>query len=321
MQKKPATPSRKRPDRAEAPLVDLKEIPPDGDEWEAFARDFLVALGFAIDTPPNRGPDGGKDLIVSEHLKGKLSRYPLRWMVSCKHKIHSGKAVSENEESNILERLRSSGCDAFIGVYSTLPASGLAERLRGLRDNGTIRDYRVFDGRLIDNHLVRLGFSTLVLRYFPSSYKRLKPLHALTGKYCPLTCACCGRDMLEATAVVGYSGLVGFARERRKAAKPERIVDIYWACKGMCDRSMETYYHQRGLSVGWEDISDIAIPAWYLHWFFSMVNGIRDGSTEYEDDAYDKLKAFIIAMSQRVLREMTEEEKKRFIELMDMPML
>lgn len=315
----PVASSTKR--RGEPPLVDLREIPSDGDEWEAFSRDFLVALGFAIETPPNRGADGGKDLIVSESLRGKLSRYPLRWMVSCKHKAHSEKAVTEADEPNILERLKSVECDAFIGMYSTVTSSGLAERLRLLREKGDIRDYRIFDAKLIENHLVRLGFSTLVLRYFPLSYRRLKPLHAIAGEYRALNCAVCGRDMLEARAVVGYHGMIGFVRKPRKADQPEQVVDIYWACKGACDRSLDHVYQKRGLMVGWEDISDIAIPTFYLRWILGVANVLRAGTTEYGDRAYDKLKEFLIAMAQRVMREMTEEERQRFKVLLETPML
>jgi hypothetical protein len=57
-------------------LIDFSEIPDSGEEWESFSRDFLVELGYAVDSPPDRGADGGKDLLVVEQLKGTLNRYP-----------------------------------------------------------------------------------------------------------------------------------------------------------------------------------------------------------------------------------------------------
>ncbi len=40
------------------------------------------------------------------------------------------------------------------------------------------------------------------------------------------------------------------------------------------------------------------------------MNKIRDGSAFFSDEVYEKLKRFILAMAQRVLREMTVEEQK-----------
>ncbi len=166
-------------------VIDFTEIREGGDEWEAFTRDFLVTLGFAVEMPPGRGADAGRDLLVVEHLPGALNNYPFRWVVSCKHRAHGGRSVGESEEQNILERVQAVGADGFIGVYSTLPSSALVERLRALVDQSKIRDYKIFDARLIENHLVRLGYSRLLLRYFPEAYRRLKPLHAYGRVHSP----------------------------------------------------------------------------------------------------------------------------------------
>jgi hypothetical protein len=65
-------------------IVDFKEIPPanssDGyqDQFELFARDFLENLGFLIIEQPDRGQDGGKDLLISEKVnnpRGKPTRH------------------------------------------------------------------------------------------------------------------------------------------------------------------------------------------------------------------------------------------------------
>ena len=51
--------------------LDYKEIPeagsgPERDRFELFAREFLISEGFRIAEHPNRGADGGRDLIVEE---------------------------------------------------------------------------------------------------------------------------------------------------------------------------------------------------------------------------------------------------------------
>lgn len=95
----------------------------------------------------------------------------MRWLVSCKHFAHSGNSVKENDEQNILERVRSFSAEGFMGFYSTVPSSGLNTRLYQLRNEGQIKEYRIFDHKLIENYLITEGFSELMLRYFPESYK------------------------------------------------------------------------------------------------------------------------------------------------------
>jgi hypothetical protein len=47
-------------------MIDFKELGQSGEIWELFARDFFMELGFSVVSTPDRGPDGGKDLIISE---------------------------------------------------------------------------------------------------------------------------------------------------------------------------------------------------------------------------------------------------------------
>jgi len=178
-------------------LIDFTEIPPDGDLWEMFARDLLQGLGFFIEAQPNRGPDGGKDLLVTEQLGGLLNNYRWRWLVSCKHFAKSNRAVSEADELNIRERLESFAADGFIGFYSTVPSSGLYGRLESLKAKKRIKDFRVFDSKLIENYLIRIGFSGILMRYFPEGYKRVKPAHLITSEFIPLHCHSCQKELIE----------------------------------------------------------------------------------------------------------------------------
>jgi len=86
-------------------------------------------IGYTTVEGPSRGPDGGKDLIVSESRKGVGGETRIRWLVSCKHKAVSKKAVGVGDEPSILERVKSKRCQGFMGFYSTLPSSGLASRI------------------------------------------------------------------------------------------------------------------------------------------------------------------------------------------------
>jgi len=238
--------------------------------------------------------------------------------VSCKHFAHSGKAVGESDEPSIQERMSQFKADGFLGFYSTVPSSALNNRLRALKENGAIRDFRFFDSRLIENHLVRIGFSRVIMRYLPDSYRRMKPLHLIGSEYVSLECDHCHKDLLESIHDQQYDGLVGVIARVDEAGK-ETICDIYFAHKGKCDSTIEERLKKRhGAVAKWEDLSDLAIPFTFLNWVLVVTDEIRDGRAVYLEPAYEKNKRLIIALSQRVLREMTESERRRAFENHDL---
>ncbi len=305
-------------------MIDFKEIK-DGEVWELFARDFLVKLGFEVESSVDRGADGKKDLIVTERLKGSLGSYKFRWLVSCKHFVQSGKSVSETDEPNILERLRDFKCDGFIGFYSTLPSAGLNTRLTSLKNNRDIKDYRVFDYKLIENYLIRIGYSELLVRYLPNSYKLVKPLHLVFDSYLPLKCQNCDTDLLYKIYEKNFTGLIAFVHDFQKIEDEgvikyeDKIYDIYWACKGQCDKSLENKFFQTyNVGTAWEDIDDLVMPAHFIKWVLAILNRLENKKDNYSPEAYKKLKYFIMAISQKVLREMTEDEKTRFRDLLEL---
>lgn len=308
-------------------MIDFAELLDTGEQWELFARDFLSEIGFVVESTPDRGPDGGKDIIVIEDLTGKLNNYSFRWLVSCKHYAKSGKSVSEVDEPNILERLESFAADGFLGFYSTVPSSGFNTRLNQLRNTRKIKDFKIFDYKLIENYLIRLGYSKLLMRYFPESYKKVKPLHLIYNEYLPLKCKSCNKDLLESLNYEEYKGIIVYLEdisdlENDDVPTKYHIEDVYWVCKGKCDDKVEKSIRQvrkltgRSLITGWEDISDLVIPAIYLKWLFATLNTLRVGDHMYSDSAFENLKYFISAMGQKVLREMTEQERDRIKELM-----
>ncbi len=70
------------------PVLDFKEIPEAHkatgfqDTFELFARDFLSLIGYKIISHPNRGADGGADLIVEEKRTGVGGETIVKWLVS-----------------------------------------------------------------------------------------------------------------------------------------------------------------------------------------------------------------------------------------------
>lgn len=292
-------------------MIDYTEISHEPDGWEQFARDFLQTIGFYIESTVDRGADQGKDMLITEPLKGALGRYRLRWLVSCKHFSRSGRSVSEADEPNILERMRTFKADGFIGFYSTLASSGLNTRLRVLRDGRDIRDYSIMDGRWIENHLVTAGFGTLVLRYFPVSYRQVKPLHPIGDRYQPLNCKVCGKDLLMDLFTSRQSGIV----VHTSTENPDGTAcckAVYAVCKGDCDENIERREHQRGNASGWNCLDDLTIPVEFLRYVLAVMNKLQSGGRFYTSEAFDQERELIMTLSQRVLRYTTEEERQRF---------
>ena len=95
------------------------------EEWEKFAVAVLRQVGYIPITLPAYGIDSGKDFLVE--------RQNIRYIVSCKHYIKSGKHVGQDDEQNIGDRLLQHNVNGFIGFYSTGITTGLQKRLDGIK--------------------------------------------------------------------------------------------------------------------------------------------------------------------------------------------
>jgi hypothetical protein len=302
-------------------IIDLKEIPEDGELWEQFAQEFLASTGLATESPPDRGADGGKDILMIEHISGPIHSEVFRWLVSCKHTAKSGVAISETtHEKNILERLRTFRADGFLAFYSTLPTSGLNNRLRALTDSRDLKSYKVFSGNLIKNELLSLGRTWIIRRYFPESYKRIRPIHNVLDRHIDLKCDNCGKDLLEELYTSDFQSVIAQAFTRGKD-RIRKVHAIYCSCKGACDKVLETRaYKQYNALTSWEDISDIAMPNQFLRFIVANMNQLRSGD-EFSAEAFEKQKHVIMAVAQKVFREVTDEERERMRAVLQIPNL
>jgi hypothetical protein len=157
------------------PALDFREIATaqsgaDRDQFELFARDFLEAEGFEIVRGPDRGPDAGRDLIVRELRAGLIGTSRFDWLVTCKHKAHSGAAVSHAEETSLRDRIETHHCNGLLAFYSTLPSSTLSTHLESLKPNFglVIYDRERIEAKLLDSPKGR----ALAARYFPLSFQK-----------------------------------------------------------------------------------------------------------------------------------------------------
>jgi len=289
-------------------MIDWTEIP-DGDQWELFTRDFLSELGFVIEVGPGRGPDAGRDLLVSEQLKGRFQSKKFTWLVSCKHFASSAKSVGIEQEVNITDRLKQHSAHGFLGVYSTLPSSSLVARLQQYLQHGDIEAFEIFDGKKIEGHFVTAGLSKLALRYFPASYRRLRPIQEILGDRVEIRCRVCDSDIL-ARSVLGPAK-ANIVWEQNFDHQP-RYRNVYVACKGECDRRLEGQLRAAGHGTSWEEINDLFNPLIFLKNILGYMNMLRRDPGQFSEEAHERMKEIYIALAQRTLRELTEEDIDRF---------
>jgi adenosyl cobinamide kinase/adenosyl cobinamide phosphate guanylyltransferase len=148
----------------------------------------------------------------------------------------------------------------------------------------------------------------------------MRPLHKVLDEYVPIACDVCGRDLLEALYRENYKGLVAQVEVTDGASGVTTIESMYFACKGKCDKEMqERCRHEFKTSSGWKDLSDLVIPADLLRWIMATLNRLRSGKYKYADAAFEKEKQLIMALAQKVFREMTERERERVRTLMELP--
>jgi Restriction endonuclease len=219
-------------------VLDFSEIPTakggsaGSDAFEQFASELLKHIGHTEVRGPSRGPDGGRDLIVEEVRKGISRDSKIRWLVSCKHFVHGGRAVGVKDESDISDRVNQHGCSGFLGIYSTLPSTALEERLKQQSF-----EYQLLTPEQIEKYLLDSPEALkLAERFFPESMKnwsRENPKPAVLFRdTIEVRCENCGRDLLDGPKKGIYVVLY------RYEEKQKIISGVHFVSKGNCDRQL-----------------------------------------------------------------------------------
>ncbi|MGO4405192.1 hypothetical protein AB4Z10_13140 [Bosea sp. RAF48] len=288
-------------------MIDFKEIK-DGDAWEAFSRDYLVAMGLVVDIPPGRGPDGGRDLLIKEQLKGELISRTFTWLVSCKNYAGSGAAVGTEHETNIVDRLTQHSAEGFIGFYSTVASAALITRLKELREQRRIAEFEIFDASRIEAGFHNVGLSGVLAQHLPLTHTVLRPIHPLIGHYVPLECEVCKRDLLKTSMTRPRQGAILFAQHE------DVVRSVHFVCKGECDQRTTRRLNQQKLVEGWDDIDDYFNPLIFFRRVTGYLNEMRKNPQRYSDAAHEKMIELYLAASQRTLRQMSEEDREQYLQ-------
>ena len=312
-------------------ILNFKEIPEANkggglqDTFELFTRDFLSHLGYRIIEDPDRGADGKRDLIVEERVVGLSDEYVIRWLVSCKHYAHSGNAVKDTDEINILERLKQHGCDGFMGVYSTICSTSLSGILNGLKTNG--HKIMVYEHEKIEKELLKSDIEghRICFRYMPKSFENYQLEHPGIAKIfdenLPRKCDCCGKDLLVGDSYQSIYVLLSRDIDVEDEKKDRTTEDMYFACKGECDNKLRRMYAQEGLlDNGWDDLRDLTIPSIWIMRLMAFLNGIQR-DRNMKEPAFGKMKQMFIRTYPYVARNLTTYEKERVKSLMQFDLL
>ncbi len=242
----------------------------------------------------------------------------MKWLVSCKHKAHSGASVTPNDERNIPCRVSTHSCNGFIGFYSTLPSSGLVDRLYA---SDLPYETLVYDRERIERECLESSQGlALVRRFFPNSYAKWElryPNRAdIHLEKTDLLCCNCEKSLLRpkpSGIVVEWSKCHGEGQSRKGHCQ-----HIYWCCKGQCDDALRIQYRHKDLADRWKSIADLLIPIVYIRWVMAMINTLHNGMT-YSNDALHNSKELIRNLFPFISRSISEEERKRIKMLVTIP--
>jgi hypothetical protein len=300
-------------------IINFKEIPESHgtgeaglrDSFELFAETFFSDLGFTIIDAPSRGTDNGKDLIIEESVKGVLdeSESKIRWLVSCKHKAHSGNSVRPEDDSEFNDRLTTHQCNGFIAFYSTLPSTKLSAYITGLQN----KKYktRIFNAENIETVLLKSKSGiALIERFFPESFAKWRVENPVKAKLFKegefdLKCMACGTNLMKENSVKGYYYRV---KELKNLSK---VVDFRWSCSNrVCDDILNLNNYSKGHIEFFDHIDSYATPSTYLLFVMDVLCDLMEAGDKYSEDASKNIKYLMSAIYPFVARDMTTKEKE-----------
>jgi hypothetical protein len=148
-------------------MLDFKELPVDGVQFEQLVREMLLRSGFEVHWT-GVGADGGRDLVATERASGSLAPFARRWLVSCKHKAHAGTSVVMGDIKDLTDACSAVDATGFLLACSTQPASSVVRRLEEIGQTGRLLT-RFWDGIEIERRLDVPDLFPLIHQFFPKS--------------------------------------------------------------------------------------------------------------------------------------------------------
>jgi HEAT repeat protein len=120
--------------------IDFSDL--NSEQFEELCEDLFKAMGFNDPLPERsgRGPDLGRDLIVTEHrasgILGSSRRF--RWLVECKNFAISDKSVQPQDIGSITDKLVLHNADGYLLITSTVPSTTVENIIRAIDNNESL---------------------------------------------------------------------------------------------------------------------------------------------------------------------------------------
>jgi hypothetical protein len=115
-------------------MIDFRELPEDGTALEQLMREIFLIW----DMRPQwtgKGPDQGRDILMTEKAMGVIDNFSRTWLVQCKHFAHSGRSVGRKDVGSVIDDCRQVGATGYLLVCSTQPSSSLINKLNEMGNN------------------------------------------------------------------------------------------------------------------------------------------------------------------------------------------
>ncbi|MCE4045582.1 restriction endonuclease [Lysinibacillus fusiformis] len=152
-------------------MLDFKELSKDGTDLERLAREIFTREGFETHWT-GKGPDGGRDLIVIEKVKGPMSNFERKWLVQCKHKAISGQSVGKDEANSLITDCERIGATGYLLICTTALSSGLIQAYEEIKQRKSWSiDY--WDEVKLEDKLLKPCNFPLIHQFFPISSHRV----------------------------------------------------------------------------------------------------------------------------------------------------
>lgn len=153
-------------------MIDFKELPKDGTVFEQFVRELLL-LDDLHPQWTGKGPDQGRDIVITEKTTGVVGSFERKWLVQCKHFAHSGNSVGREDIGSIIDDCRQIGAEGYLLACSTQASSGLVTKLDEITSKPENRLItRVWDGVDLEKKLSGPRYFSLGHLFFPHSFRQ-----------------------------------------------------------------------------------------------------------------------------------------------------
>ena len=152
-------------------MFDFKQIE-SGEDFELLCEDLLQAMDYTVEASVSRGPDLGRDIIVSKTVTDEMGfTESYRYLIECKHYARGGKSVREADIGSPIARMGTHNCNRYILITSTVPSEKVRVQLAAIPNAVPHYKATVWD----KNHLVRF------LEQHPDVWERHVSLTLITG--------------------------------------------------------------------------------------------------------------------------------------------